>query len=137
MVLYFRWSRGFYEHINYPVAQGKDQFLSVDRDVAGCGYKSVLVNNILQWLSRNTSSQDTLVVMPEGVMINYLSRRQNPLLEYEFPPDLLGLLDENKIIDALKRTAPTYIILIHRDMLEHGAQTFGIDYGQKIYQWCP
>jgi hypothetical protein len=135
LIIHFRLSETFYKDINFPIAQGKDRFLSVDRNVAGVGYKSVLINTILQWINKNTSPKDTFVVMPEGVMINYLSRRQDPLPEYEFAPSIVNLLGEDRIIDLLKRTSPSYIILIHRDMLEHGALNFGFDYGQRIYQW--
>ncbi len=67
-------------------------------------------------------------------MINYLYRRQDPLSEYEFAPSIVSLLGEAKIIDMFKQTSPSYIILVHRDMTEHGAQTFGVDYGRKIVE---
>ena len=122
-------------NINFPIAQGKDHFLSLDRNVTNGGYRSILINPILGWIDKNTSPQDTLVVMPEGVMINYLSRRQNPLSEYDFEPSIVNLFGEDKIIDSLKRTSPSYIILISMDMSEYGDRTFGIDYGKKVYRW--
>jgi len=135
LILYFRWNKSFYECINCPIGRGQDQFLSFDADVIDRGYDPVLINDILQWIDKNTSSKDTLTVMPEGVMINYLARRQNPLPEYVFFPGVVDFFGEDKIIDLFKKAAPLYIILIHRDTSEYGAQTFGVGYGKRIYQW--
>jgi hypothetical protein len=77
----------------------------------------------------------TLDCFPEGIMINYLARRQTagPYVNFN-PPDLL-LFGEDRMLDAIRKTQPDYIFLVHKDTSEFGERFFGVNYGQKLYAW--
>jgi hypothetical protein len=92
------------------------------------------VNNAIL-AAEQIPADKTLACFPEGIMINYLARRQTagPYVNYN-PPDLL-LFGEDQMLAALKVTPPNYIFLVHKDTSEFGERFFGIDYGQKLYAW--
>ena len=108
-----------------PVAEGRDRFYASDPEVDETG---LLVNWAVQRL-RAIPPQATLQVFPEGVMINYLSRRVRPL------PD--NFFNEDSIVKQMARTPPDYVILISRDLREHGVTQFGApgQFGEKILPW--
>jgi hypothetical protein len=108
-----------------PVGEGRDRFYAFDPAVDPTGF---LVNWAVERL-RNDPPQATLLVLPEGVMINYLSRRERPL------PDLSS--DEDLYLKLLERTPPDYVILIARDLREHGVAQFGApgNPGDKVVPW--
>ena len=62
-------------------------------------------------------------------MINYLSRHERPL------PDIFA--DEDLYLKLLGRTPPDYVILIARDLREHGIAQFGApgNAGEKVVPW--
>ncbi len=132
VLVHFRYCKLNYQRINYQISQGNDSFFAQDPNVSQA---PGTVNNIVRWIKENTSITDTVVVMPEGVIINYLSRRTNPIPMVSFDPGLVVLIGEDKIIDLLRKAMPDYVIFINRSMSEYGPSSFGFNYGQKIYQW--
>jgi hypothetical protein len=78
---------------------------------------------------RDVPPQATLLALPDAVMINYLSRRERPLTDF-FP-------DEDLYVKQLSGTPPDYVILIARDLREHGITQFGApgNPGEKILPW--
>jgi len=63
------------------------------------------------------------------VMINYLSRHVRPLPDEYF--------DEDLYVKQMARTPPDYVILMTRDLREHGILQFGApgQLGEKIVPW--
>ena len=116
-----------YVRKSIAVGVGADVFLSDQHGAA--------VKLAVDWLDRHTHPQDTVAVLPEGVMINYLSRRRNstPIVT-SIPSDIL-MFGEDRILRALQATPPTYVVLVHRDTTEYGFRFFGKDYGQSIAEW--
>ena len=82
----------------------------------------------------SVSPQSTLLVLPEGVMINYLSRLRRPMPEFMTNDDKSG---EEKYIKQLAEVRPDYTIVIWGDQRDGGLGRFG-DPGQdgaQITQW--
>ncbi|MGH7177555.1 MAG: hypothetical protein ACREJC_09265 [Tepidisphaeraceae bacterium] len=77
--------------------------------------------------------EQTLVVMPEGLMLNYLARRVNPSGFLNFTPPELIMYGEDRMLDALERNPPDWIALIDTGTAIYG--TFGRDYGQSLRAW--
>jgi hypothetical protein len=77
----------------------------------------------------------SLLVIPEGVMLNYLLRKPTPTKAYNFTPDWLDRRDQ--VLDGLQRTPPDYVVLITRDMREFGVDHFGDspEHGEEILKW--
>ena len=87
-----------------------------------------LVNWAVESL-RTLPPRATLLALPGGAMINYLSRRESPL------PDVFS--DEDLYLQQLRRSPPDYVILIARDLREFGIAQFGApgNVGDKIVPW--
>jgi hypothetical protein len=78
---------------------------------------------------------ETLAVLPEGVMINYLCRRANPTPYINFMPPEMILFGEERMLEAFKAHPPDWALIVHKDTSEYGPRFFGSDYGQRLYGW--
>ncbi len=77
----------------------------------------------------------TLLVLPEGVMVNYLARTPSSIPHLNFMPVEIAMFGEESIIRALEEQPPDLVLLLHRNTSEYGAEFFGRDYGQAIMAW--
>lgn len=118
----------FYEKKNVIVGNGRDVFLA--------DWRGNYVNATVNWLKKNTTEETTLLVLPEGIMINYLARRFNatPIVNL-MPPEVIMLNGEKNILKMLEEEPPNYVILIHKDTSEYGYKYFGKDFGRQILEW--
>ncbi len=89
----------------------------------------------VSYLRNNTNKDDTIVVVPEGVGINFFSKRINPLRYYNFVPLPLAFIGEDKILSNFMETDIDYIVIVNRQTVSYGLSSFGIDYGKKISAW--
>ena len=132
LLFYFNITKHIYDMKNYPVAQGRDRFLTFDAEYFSNG---PIVNKTLGYLDQLMSENDTLIVLPEGVMLNYLSRKRNPSRYFEFTPNFIQATGEEKILNEISLNPSSFIILSKKDTSEHGAKYFGVNYGYNIYSW--
>jgi hypothetical protein len=78
----------------------------------------------------------TLATVPEGTMINYLSRRVNPTPYITLMPPEVLMFGEDRIVHAFQEHPPDYIVMLDQsDASEYGFRGFGIDYGVEIAKW--
>lgn len=114
--------------LTVPVGSGADQFWA---DVP----RAVPLNNAILAAEKFVPAGKTLACFPEGIVINYLSRRVTATRFVNFnPPDLL-LFGQEKMLGALEANPPDYIFIVHKDTSEFGEKYFGRDYGQEIGAW--
>jgi hypothetical protein len=111
----------------YPVNNGRDSFIA---DARG-----LVINSGLRLLDEQLDPDDTLAVLPEGVMINYLARRVNPTGFTSYLPSDLAVHGEATILAAFQKKPPDYIIVIHRDTSEFEMGAFGIGYAKDLLAW--
>jgi 4-amino-4-deoxy-L-arabinose transferase-like glycosyltransferase len=121
-------TRLMYAEETYPMASsGGDFFYTHDA--------AVELNPALEYIENHTAKNATLLVLPEGVMINYLTRRQNPTPYINFMPVELTIFGENKMLNAFQSSPPDFVVVTGRPTLEYGKTLFGTDYGQSLYSW--
>lgn len=89
----------------------------------------------LAWVEERCPQDGTLLVLPEGAMLNYLARRRSPTRYFNFMPPELAMYGEAQMLAALRSAPPDMILLIHRDTSEYGVPSFGRDYGAQLYEW--
>lgn len=94
-----------------------------------------VINDMINEIKTQTSSRDTLAVLPEGVMLNFLTRRVNPTPYINFMPPEFILFGESKMLSAFKRNPPDYIVLTNKPLEEYGMGEVGVDIGAQLYQW--
>jgi hypothetical protein len=117
----------WFERQTARVGTGRDAFLADGR--------GRLVRAALAEIERRTDAQDTVLVLPEGVMLNYLCRRATPTPHLNFMPPEMSFFGEEAVLAALRATPPDLVVLAHKDTSEYGFPLFGTDYGEKIMAW--
>lgn len=90
------------------------------------------VGMVIAELERIAAPDDTVAVLPEGTMVNYLARRENPTGYLSFLPGA-ALINESRVVDAFIADPPDFIILAHRDTSGYGPRFFGRDYGRDLF----
>ena len=111
----------------YPVGKQSDRMLG--------GRKASFVATALREVERQVGPQDTLAVIPEGVMLNYLTRRAASTPHNNFMPPELLIYGEDRILADFRAAPPDYILVVHKDTSEYGFPLFGQDYAQRLYAW--
>ncbi len=121
-----------YRHVTFPVGRGADRFFTFDTDVWDVG---PAVNEALEVIEATVPEDAGFVVIPEGVMLNYLARRRNPGKWFEFTPSYIASMGEGQMRADLEAARPDYVVLTERPTPEHGARYFGTDYGLGLKAW--
>lgn len=80
---------------------------------------------------------DDFVVFPEGIMLNYLARKEckYPYLKY-IPLELYcyNYIYDDPPLNRFKKYPPSYVIIISRPP-DIGYVRFGFDYGKELKKW--
>ena len=83
----------------------------------------------------NLPPDATLAVVPEGAMINYLTRRKNPTGQLMLLPVEMAMYGEANVLAQFRTGPPGYILLLDRNTSEFGKKGFGKDYGLDLQRW--
>jgi len=111
----------------FALGEGPDRFWT---DQRGPG-----VAHTLATLDERLEPDASLLVLPEGIMLNYLARRRTPTRHINFMPPELILFGEETILSELQASPPDAVLLVHKDTTEYGFPFFGRDYGRAIMSW--
>ncbi len=125
-------SKNIYDLKTYAVGSNYDTILTWKPEVTT---KGVIVRQALEKIREVVRPDENFVVFPEGVMLNYLARRVSPSPHLNFIPTAVIMSGEDRILTALQKNPPNYVVLVQRDTLEFGYHGFGIDYALKIFSW--
>jgi hypothetical protein len=79
--------------------------------------------------------EGTLAVLPDGVMLNYLTRRRNPTPYIIGNPADMAMFGEGAMLDAYAASPPDWIALVACDTTIYGFPYFGRDYAQALAGW--
>lgn len=75
----------------------------------------------------------SLVVMPEGLALNYVLRIPTPIAYYTFtPPEAADPAAEARILAEFESKRPEWIAFVPRAVTEFGAKQFGVDYDRRL-----
>jgi hypothetical protein len=123
----------FYQDKNFPLGTGGNKIVTYDPSVDPTGAAMAAAT---AWLQSQTTPTNTVAVLPEGVLLNYLTRRANPTPYVVFAFEIWAY-GETKMLAAYKKNPPDYVVLIHRDSAEYGLPYFGQQkgFGYDIMQW--
>lgn len=123
----------FYKDKDYAIGQGGDRIITYNPKVSPAGQ---CVDQAVAWIRENTSETATVAALPEGVMINYLSRRRNPTPYIVFMSEIYAF-GEEKMAAPYRATPPDYLLLVHRETGEYGLDFFGRKkgYGKEMLEW--
>lgn len=131
-IFFLKISNNYYRNKSVVVGTGGDAIFTSENKIDPRG---AVVAKVLERIDVLMPPNATLVVLPEGVMLNYLSRRTNPtrfLSSLDAP-----LFGEEMIRASIQAHPPDFILLTPKDMSEYGADPFDVDprFGRQILQW--
>ena len=107
------------------VAEGRDAFRS---DARG-----ILVNAAVAHV--RASGAASLAVVPEGVIINYLSRTPTPTPFVTFMPPEEIMFGDDLWTDRFRASPPDLVLILPRDASEYGLPPFGSGFGRSLAAW--
>lgn len=95
-----------------------------------------MYRDLIDYLINNTKPNETLIVIPEGIDVNFFTAMDNPIFYNSYMPSILELKDkELEIISQIYKNKVDYIVIIQRETSEYGPPRFGIDYGKELFSW--
>ncbi len=112
----------------YIVGEGVNSFRA--------DYRGAFVEAARKKILDLDNSTSTLAVLPEGVMLNFLTGEKNSTPYVTLMPPEMILFGENNILNSFEKNPPDKILLIHIDTSEYGYPFFGQEYyGVGIMDW--
>ncbi|HEX7508657.1 MAG TPA: glycosyltransferase family 39 protein [Polyangia bacterium] len=110
-----------------PVGEGSNAFLADSRGNQ--------VNAVLAFLAREIPPDKTLAVVPEGVMLNVLTQRKNPIACINLMPPELATLGEGNVLAELERTPPDVMVVDLDRIGQDGLRFMNEPYARSIAAW--
>jgi len=127
-------SESHYLRKNVPVGRGGDKIMAYGPSVNPFHDNVQLA---LSWIQKNVPPAATLTVLPEGAMINYLSRRVSPNPYLVWLPPEMEMFGQTNMAAAFEKNSPDYVVILERSTAEYGVGYFGYypRYGTELMQW--
>ena len=131
---HLQWSQRFYRLKTFNLTEGKDAIVTYS---AAMFPLAPAEKEALHVIGNLTAPGDGVVVIPEGAMINYLSRRRNPTPYLNFLPPEMSYYGESAMLGSMTATCPECIVLVRRNLKEFGETNFGATprYGKQMLDW--
>ena len=131
----FLQSKKFYDAKNLSVGQGGDRILAFGPD--GNSVETRTMNAALAWIGTNVPTNATIAALPEGILLNYLSRRVNPTPCLDWNPTMFTVFSQEKMTAAFEKNPPDYICIVEWKSYEFGLGYFGQQpgYGVDVMRW--
>ena len=129
----FAGSQSVYAQKNTAVGTAGDKMviLNLNSD------KGQAIYAALAWADKYMPTNATLAVVPEGVMLNYLTRRANPTPCLFWDPNCMAVFGQSTMTEEFEKKLPDYIFIVSTDYSQFNAGNFGDSpaFGQALMQW--
>jgi len=107
-----------------------------DKILCDEGYKGYRAKAFLEVIQDITSRDDRVLILPEGIMLNYLSRRQAPTRHINYMPPEFAIFGEDEMLRELTQSSPDLVIIWKKDLSDYGKVRFGQEgFGKDILSW--
>jgi hypothetical protein len=124
-----------YARKNFALGRGPDVIVVEDPKFMSRG---LVMARTMEELEKQMGDGDTLLVLPEGMSLNFWLRRVNPTPYHLFlPTELAAFGGDERMLDDIRKAPPDFIVLAHRGHLEFGTGPFGVDprNGRRLMEW--
>lgn len=98
-------------------------------------HRGVGVNAAVAALERRAAPEDTVLVVPDGILISYLARRPSSVRYLNWVPTDVRIFGEDRMLADLRANPPDWVVVVDKSTAEHGARWFGRDYARKVGAW--
>ncbi len=95
-------------------------------------YTAVSMNKALIFLKENIKGDETVLVLPEGLIVNFILKKESPFYNTSFTPLDFDAYSEDYLTEMLSTNAPRYLMFILRDYSDYGKNSICKDFGQKF-----
>jgi hypothetical protein len=130
IINHFNISRYFYENKTLKISSKRGDIYVFNNS------RDYRCKELIEFLENKTDEKETVAIFPEGIFINFLSKRNAPLYYYQYlPVDLKRSSVTEDIIEDMHSKKPDYVVIIQRETYEYGYLGFGYDYGQGIFAY--
>lgn len=89
-------------------------------------------DKLIKYIQTNTKKTDTVMIFPEGQLINFLTERKSDDVYGSLIPLYVETFGEDKIIEHFKKTKPEYIIFNNWNYHEYYYKYICNDYAQTF-----
>ncbi len=132
-------SYSFYRMKTFPIGEGRDRiygYVPENLDTGSLAFtREMAFKYALEVIAEEMGPEDTFVTLPESPMLNYLSRRANPIETIVFNSGVWVLTGEAPVLKSLQKKRPPYIVFVHRDFKHFTYRFFGKDYATATFNW--
>jgi hypothetical protein len=131
----FSWTERAYARKDFVVGAGPDAIVAENPRFST---RPRVIEQTLRSLREIMPEGSTLLVLPQGVIVNYWLRARNPTPYTIFvPAQIPAYGGEQAILATLRARPPDFVALIHRPHAEYGVGPFGVDprNGRRIMDW--
>lgn len=98
-------------------------------------YYGETMNELIAFIEKNSSPNDKILVLPEGLSINVLTQRKSDNKFYSLIPLYTETFGEDLIIKRLEYKKPRYIAVSNYDTSSYYYRGFGFDYAIEIQKF--
>lgn len=93
------------------------------------------LKKLVSYINNEVPANSSFIVLPEGVMINFLTNRNSNSWYHTFTPHFIDVYGENKVIQHIKKTKPDYIFITNQDTDDYYYRFFCRDYAKDICKY--
>lgn len=122
-------SWGHLQRKNTPIEFGRVSLKTYDDDP-----RTKTFVGALRYLSSTVAEDETLLVIPEGALLNFILDRRNPARFCQLTPTEVTGFGEKQILEDFRRNSPKWVVLVHKYTVP---KLFGEspEYGSEILAW--
>jgi hypothetical protein len=108
-----------------------------DRMVSSDGNEHARIfSATVAWIRTNVPPNDTIAALPQGAIINYLTRRASPNPCVFWDPNIMAIYGQASMTSAFEQSPPDYILIVERKVVRIDQSYFGSPgYGRDVMQW--
>lgn len=89
----------------------------------------------LNYLKLHTDDKESMLVIPEGIILNFLSGKSHDFYQTSLIPLDFDTFKEDNIIEEIQTKKPPYIVFTSRTTQEYGKDYICKDYGSKTCKY--
>jgi hypothetical protein len=126
-------SAAAYSHVTIPIGRDEDVMYGPSPLASPTG---VLAAALVERIVSQVPPTATLAVLPDGTMMNFLTRRPNPTPYNQVMPPTLVAFGVDQVLASYEARSPDYVVLYEWSGDEYGVGNFGSPrWGAEIVAW--
>lgn len=120
-------------HMTVPIGRDRDAMYGPSPVVSPTG---MLAAALVERIASHVPPNATLAVLPDGTLMNFVTRRPNPTPFNHVMPPLLVAYGVDGVLESYAARSPDYVVLYEWSGDEYGVGNFGSSqWGEEIVTW--